>query len=497
MVRLILLIRNNPWVAAGIALVIAALFGMHLPSVRVDSSTDGFMIEGDPAREKYKSSVKDFGSDNATFIYVKDPNLFDREKLRKVADVFYNLQEIEGVDRVEGIFNATNFKGVNGTLRTNPFFDEMLTENQKQIDQAKADALNNPLMFKNSITENGDAIALGVIAQTDSDEDNFLLRLSDDIGKAIKPLESEFEQVFQAGIPRIRRLISDNIDADQVTVIPLSGLVLLILLTLFLRSFNASMLPFLTGILSSISTLGFMALMGIPINVLTVIVPALILVIGSTEDMHIISEYYDGIDKHKNKKTAIGVVAKKTGLAISLTALTTVLGFLSTSLNEITLLKQFGITAAFGLFINFVITILIYPLYLTLFGSKKSPFNEHEPGKFFVKMSDIAVGIFTDHKKSVLVITGFLSLIAFVGLLQIRVDNNFVGYFKKSSEVHRSADILGKELSGGHSFNIVIEGKEKNTFKKSGPLQKIFELQKFIDKDSGLFGSSSPGCNEP
>jgi predicted RND superfamily exporter protein len=84
---------------------------------------------------------------------------------------------------------------------------------------------------------------------------------------------------------------------DQMRLVPLSVAVLILTLVLMTRSPASAILPLLTAGTSICWMAAFMVLADIPLNILTIIVPSLVIVIGSTEDIHLISEYREGLHK--------------------------------------------------------------------------------------------------------------------------------------------------------------------------------------------------------
>ncbi|HID45224.1 MAG TPA: hypothetical protein EYP34_05680, partial [Chromatiaceae bacterium] len=96
-------------------------------------------------------------------------------------------------------------------------------------------------------------------------------------------------------------------------------------------------------------------------NIMTSIIPALLIIIGSTEDVHLLTKYLSGIREGKKSKSALRLMANHMGMAVSLTFITTYLGFLSIALNDLALLRQFGIVTSTGLAFNFIATVLIVP----------------------------------------------------------------------------------------------------------------------------------------
>lgn len=485
--------RLHPVVVVIIAAIITAFFALQLPKVRVDASASRMMVKDDPNRVFYEKTIETFGSDNTTVIYIKDEKLFTYEKLEAIEEIFYDLQDVPGVSRVNGLFNVKNFKGMDGFLDTNPLLDP-IPEKQEELDSARKDAINSPLMLGSMISKDGKVMAISVIAEPDLEDEDFDKKFSIAIDKVIAPLKGKVDDVFQIGTPLTRRSIIYHILEDQRTLVPVGVAILLVLLVIGLRTFNGAVIPVITGGVSVIWALGFMTMLGIPIQVLTVIMPCLILVLGATEDMHIISEYFSGIEKGKNKLQAIDYMAHKVSTAIVLTALTTFIGFASIILNDITLLKEFGIATAFGLFVNFWVTITMVPAFLRFFGESKSPFEKKHPkseggGKLFKWVAENSIHIVKTKKKLVVILYCFLALISFYGATKIKVDNDLLGYFKASSDIRVKADRLHEDLAGAQTFYVVLNAHEKETFKRAEALKKLFTIQGYID-GSGDFDNS-------
>jgi len=492
MTRLILWSRDHPHFVVPVLLVISLFFGWQAKDIRLDSSTDGMMIEGDPEKVYYEQVKETFGSDNITVVYVRDENLFDYDKLIAIEEVFYALQDIPGVTRVDALYNAKNIKGEDGFLSTNPLMD-WVPEEATELEAVRQDALRSPLINRILLAEDAKGLAITIVAEAESEEPDFNVRLADDIDETIKPLEGVVDRVFQAGMPHTRRQIARNIIGDQVTLVPWSVAILLTMLIIGMRTINGAILPMLTGGMSILWTVGYMSLVGIPLNVLTTIIPSLLIILGATEDMHMISEYFEGLESGRNKMSAIKFMAKKAGLAVTLTAVTTYLGFLSISINSITLLKQFGIASSFGLLVNPFITFSLVPVYLRYFGNKKAPGKaggEGQKQKGFVALATRGIlSAICDHPKVILWITGVTMTVMLGGIFLVRVDNDILGYFKPTSEIRMRSQQLHEELSGSQKFYIVLDGRRENAFKEATNVQAIYDIQKFVAQ-MGVYDSS-------
>ena len=476
--------QAHPWIViVGVAIVtIFALYSAR--NIRIGASTEGMMIQGDPAQNYYKETLKKFGTDNITVIFIQDKNLFTPEKLKLLDDLVFKFEELHGVSKVESLYSVTNFKGVDGSFETNPLMD-WPPETREEAKQVEADALRNPVFLDSLISKDGTVTAINLFVEGDPDDPDFNIKFSRGVDEIIKPFQNRFDTIFQIGLSYTRRLISENIISDTVTLTPLAAFVILLTLIIFMRSASGAILPILTAGTSIIWTAGFMAQVDIPLNVLTVIVPSLIVVIGSTEDIHILSEYMEGVEETSgNRAEAIKIMAGKVGTAVLLTSLTTFIGFLSITLNQITLLKQFGIVAAFGLFVNPITTCLLAPVYLHFFGSTKVKMaGEHKASsidRFFDILANNIIKII--HSNKTLVLGFFLGLTIIIGsfTLQVKVDNDLLGYFKKSSAIRTRSRILHKDLAGAQTFFIPINSGLPGAFKQPENLAQIAQIQKYI-----------------
>ena len=188
---------------------------------------------------------------------------------------------------------------------------------------------------------------------------------------ALAPLRGKLQMLFHVGDPYVRTGISQRIQQDQANIVPLALLMLVLTLTIALRHLAVAVIPLLTAGISILWTLGLMAALGIPVNIMTSIIPALLIIIGSTEDIHLLNEYHSSIIKGVKSKKAIRFMAKNMGIAVALTFITTYFGFLSIALNDLALLRQFGLIASTGLAFNFLATLLLIPASLKLFGARK------------------------------------------------------------------------------------------------------------------------------
>jgi hypothetical protein len=475
-----------------LVLAITIYAGYQAMHIKVDASTEGMMIEGDPAKDYYHETLKKFGTDNITVVFIRDKSLFSPAKLAALEKLVFDLQDIPGVGKTESLFSVTNFKGVGpGTIETNPLLDQP-PRTLEEAKLARDDALRNPTLVNNLIAKDGTATAVNLFVDVDPKDRDFHVKFSRKVDEIVGRHQKNFDKVFQFGNSYARRSIAENIIGDQARLVPLATAILIVTIILALRSLIVGFMPILTAGASTIWTLGFMTLAGIPLNVLTVIVPSLLLVIGSTEDIHMVSEYLEGVEETKGDRDAsIRMMADKLGLAVFFTAVTTLLGFASIMINDITMLVQFGAVASFSLFINPFITFTLGPALLHFTGPIKVRHREQKSGLADAVFQSIANGalLLVNHDKRkkiiawvLILLTGFF--IASISL--VKVDNDFLAYFKQNSEIQARSRTLHGELAGAQTFFIRITSGIPETFKKSEYLTQVAEVERYV-REKGWF----------
>src|SRR3989338_5653885 len=87
----------NPLTCVVIVLVITVFFALQIPRLEIDSSSEGLMVENDPARLYYEDIKKKFGSDNLTVIMIKAQDVFTTETLETIQRLSHTLQATPGV----------------------------------------------------------------------------------------------------------------------------------------------------------------------------------------------------------------------------------------------------------------------------------------------------------------------------------------------------------------------------------------------------------------
>jgi predicted RND superfamily exporter protein len=230
---------------------------------------------------------------------------------------------------------------------------------------------------------------------------------------------------------------------------------------------------------------------GIPLNILSAMLPSLIIVIGSTEDTHLMAAFFRGLASAEKepRKEAIEYMASHIGLPLILTVLTTSMGFASNMFSDIGLIQHFAIASTFAMLANGFVTILVVPLLLSLFG----PNQLKQEKKTRTSIPDKLIQLFHYSQEhfpgAILVGTTILCLFFFYQASTLYVTNDPLSYFPSDRPLIQDTKLIHEDLAGIKIFFITLETKTKNAFHDPRNIAKLAEIQAFMKKQ-GVFDRS-------
>ena len=475
----------NPLTCVVIVLVITVFFALQIPRLEIDSSSEGLMVENDPARLYYEDIKKKFGSDNLTVIMIKAQDVFTTETLETIQRLSHTLQATPGVSRVESLTTVNNIKGEGEFLNTDPLVGAEIPKEKEKIQKIRSDALQNRIFVGNIVSKDGNVAAINAYTEAKAGDKAFNPTFTKLVDSLIEKEKREGVEIYQIGTPLTKVTLGEYIQGDMVGLVPLAIGFLFLVLFLTFRTFQGVAIPMATGLVSIIWVLGEMVLIGYPVNVITAIIPALMVAIGFTEDSHMISEYLHELEEGAEKMDAIRTVAVQTALPVLITTFTTVIGFGSLITSDITMLIQFGVASALGLTSNWIISAVIVPVMLIYWPVPKVA-QSHvitEDGERITPMALFMrkLGKWNYRwRRQIIIVSGVLTVASLWGWYIMEVNTDFISFFKETTFIRKRVKDAHESLSGVINFYIVVETGKEDAAKEPDTLRHVAKLQEHL-----------------
>ncbi|MEG3640413.1 MMPL family transporter [Magnetococcus sp. PR-3] len=475
--------------------ILTAVALSGIGKLRVDASQSSLFDPNDPAKSYYDQVVDTFGSDLATQVYIKDAKLFTPEKLILLEELHVALEQLPFVEKVESLLTVANVRNVDGDLDTTPLMD-YVPENAEEIERIQRYARDNPFVMKNLLAEDMRTTVISVRIRNSFDDDTLVDRAYDQVEAIVEPVRDKFDTIFQIGTPRINAGTKRGIRHDMHLLTPISGLIIIIGISLFLGSIRVAVLPLITAGFSIVWCMGFLGLMDVPLNLISSGLPLLLIAVGSTEDTHMVGAYYHGLHQtdltgkkpHEIRAFGVQSMMKKIGIATLVTAGTTAIGFGSSIFSNIKILQDFGIATSLGMICNLFATMLVVPLYLRHFGplEKKDNKEEKKQSRLFRHVLVMATRLSEHHAKSVLSVAALVAIIGIGMGSTLQGNNDPLSYLKSDDPVVVDAQRMHQDIAGIQMFYLTLDGKQSGAFLKPENMQLIQSIQNML-KASGYF----------
>lgn len=489
--KLLILFCQNPWIVLSSILLISILAASQLSHVRVQISAEDLLVQDDPERAYFEKITQQFGDEKVILLYLSDEQILEKDKLETLKTVIGEIETLDFVDRAESLFSVPYLKTIDGYLNKDPYLAELPATAEQAGDLLDKASLN-PFIKHTLLSDNHQVMAVAIILKNDLAAFTDQL-ITDALKKASSQLESSYAQVFTIGYQHVRQEVAEEIKAEQGDLVPIAVAALLIALFILLRQLLDILIPVMTAGLSILWTLGLMGFFDIPLNVVTSMVPILLIIVGSTEDIHLLAEFRRGQHNGMEKLKAIEQMAKKMGGIIALTFITTYMGFLSVSLSKIEVLWQFGALSATALMINFIITISLIPALLRLAGNWqldghsrffKSPDVEPSRARSFYLWL---------HRFRWFIGFGVLgiSIASIAGMFLIKVNHSPIDSLSKDSQVKAHFEFVNDHLSGLESMSIILDSGIQDTFLKVRYLEEINAIQEYMLSNESIRSTTS------
>jgi predicted RND superfamily exporter protein/CRP-like cAMP-binding protein len=476
-----------------LALLTCSALALHaLPELRIDRGDSRLIGKQDPGWAALAAAEKDFGTEQGVLIYLRDDNLWTTARLTAIERLVDAVHELPGISSVSSLLTATHIRDKGRFVDAGPLVDVVPTD-AKGLARVRDDALYGPLIKGTYVSADGRATVVKLGYLPHPADPGFELGLYHQIEEILSPLRSQFGQVFQLGWPRINAEIDVGLKRDLRRLVPLAVVVLVAVVTLLLRAPRIVPLPLLTASFTILWTLGFMAATGIAVTMLTAILPALIIVIGAVEDVHLAASFMDGLDGDDGmaRQRAVEHMARHVGLAILLTATLNVIGFAANAVSDMPLIREFSLAAAFAMAANLVVTVLVVPTVLVVIGPRRGVVNGTDglPTGIIGDIVRCVESITTERPAAVLLIMLGGTVALAWQARELEVNNDPVAYFPSDHPLVADVTRLHAELAGLHSFRVVLRSDQPHWFKTVEGLRRIADVQALLDHQA-LYDSS-------
>jgi len=303
-------------------------------------------------------------------------------------------------------------------------------------------------------------------------------------------------RVELSGLPVVRTTIVDHMRRDQRLLTPGTLLVSLLMLVVAFRWWAGVALPLLKVGLTSLWVLGGMALWGLKLNVISNILPPLLIIMGLSDSIHLVSRYVQEYARHGDSTKAMDATIHAIGGACFGTASTTAAGLFALYVSKTRMLAEFGIVGGLGVCLSYLDTVVFLPAMLR---GMKPPRQEIEHelveassrARFNALLPWATLRILR-HPWLVLSGSALLTGAALVASLDLRVDSALLDQFQKSDPVYITTRLLETKFEGVRPLEVSLSSNQAGRFFEPEVLHALAAVAEDVKHHEGVLSVTAP-----
>jgi hypothetical protein len=475
---------EHPWIIIIIFFLITTSAAFQLQNIQLDTAIKSLIPSHMPSRSRIEGIESIFGGTEMVMITVEADDVLAKSVLEKVKYISDSLEKIKEIDKVNSPFTLNDIEGKDNQLIIETAIRDIpSTEAEKS--ELKERLLSNELVIGNVVSKDFKAISIGAVLKEDVPDSVVL----DKIDQVIADAENKFpdqSSLMKAGLPIVRALNAKLIQHDMRLLMPVGLLIMLIFLFLAFKQLRGVFLPFLVVVMSIIFSLALLPILGWKFQLITIILPIIMIAVTNDYGIHIIAAYQElALEEEGEKNGARNIQLDKKiskeavnnlGLPVIAAGITTMIGLLALISHIIIPARQLGVLAAAGIAFSIVASILFIPAVLSLLKVATPLKKSEEDQGILEKILRKTANLVIEFPKRIIIITLIILIVISSGIFFLKIDTNPMSFYEKDSEIVKATELVNNKFGGANTISIVAEGD----IMEPDIMQKISEFEEDI-----------------
>ena len=467
-------------------------FGYHTKDFKLDASSDTLLIENDPDLKYLREVTDRYGAKEFLILtFTPKESIISDSTINNLLSLKKEIQNLDWVHSVITMLDIPLLENSDKPLSEK--LENFVTLKNENVDRNRGldEILNSPVFKNFVISEDGTTTGIIVNIKEDKKLKN-LIKKNNEYKEKINNKEKvsnydQFNVEFEnyktlakkknhKNILEIRKLIQNYNEIGKIHLggIPMiaddmmsfikndivvfgTGVFLFIVATLWFvfRKLLWIIVPLSSCFFAVVIMTGLLGLLGWKVTVISSNFIALMLILTMAMNIHM-SVRYIQIRKEKPELANVDIIlitASKMFWPILYTVLTTICAFLSLIMSEIKPVIDFGWMMTLGLITSFTVTFTLLPTILNFLSKDKIEIKDTNKSvitNFFANTS-------INNSKTIFSITSLIIILSVIGINKLEVENSFINYFKKNTEIYKGMKLIDDKLGGTTPLEIILK----------------------------------------
>ncbi len=467
--------KNTRIVSISVFSILAIISAFALMHLKFSFDFEQFFPTGDEDLEFFKQFRDDFeADDNFMLIAIrKKDGVFEQNFLEQFHDFSIQTKQLPYVE------DSQSLTKISYPVKT-PFgissIPAIHIKEPEKYESDKKRLLQDERFLYNLISEDATTLVVGLktiegMTLGQSQE------LMDKLGTLIA--KYDFEAHHFLGRPYFQKeLVAMQKREITISAIVSGILVTLIMFLIFRKPWGIATALFSIG-LGMLLFMGFLGVTGRELNAMAALYPVLMIIVGTSDVIHIMSKYVDELKKGLSRKEAIKITIREIGLATLLTSTTTAIGFISLISSRITPIRDFGINSAIGVMVAYI-TVVCFTTVIISYFNKDQIMEKGKMDKFWSNWMTWFYRVTKDYSRQIIWSTLGLLALCFLGISQITTNYNITSNLPRGQQITEDFLYFQNNLTSFRPMEIAVTAKSDHKVSDFVVLQAIDKVEQHL-----------------
>ncbi|TON28862.1 RND transporter [Vibrio parahaemolyticus] len=415
----------------------------------------------------------------AIVIAPEDGDIFTPQTLSLIQKITVDAWQVPYSSRVDSIANYQHTEAFDDDLLVEDLLYSEYELTPERISKVKSIALSEPVLKSALVSEKGDVTVVNITVQLpEMDKTAEVEEVVSSINAMIDRYQRAYPDVtfHKAGIIAMNHAFMTAAQDDSSTLVPTMLVVILVFLTIMLRSILSVIATLIVIIGSVMATMGISGWAGMFLSTATVNVPTLIMTLAVADCVHVIATMRQSM---KNGFTKVQSIERSIALnfvPILITSVTTAIGFLMMNMSDSPVLRDFGNLSALGVMVACFLSVTLLPALLKLLPSHVKMETSQDQKHVMDRLGDFVVS-----QRRALLPLSVAVIVVCASLIPLnKVNDESVEYFGQRNEFRQAADFMEERISGMTNISIAIKTNESQGIAAPDFLNTIGEFSSWL-----------------
>lgn len=476
-----------------LSLVSAVLIGLRVQDgIPVDFTPQALFMDEGEELERLTRIEAVFGREDNDVVLLVEGELATEEGIEALRAVHQAVEALPTVERVDSLVSATMVLASEGGLRVVRPLDHFPPA------QAIAQAAADPALAGLLLSREGDLAAVRVRIDRDLERVAELGPQVDAVVQAARQVQLPAGMQLRAtGVPFIRTEVVQLMLADELRFVPIVATLFALTTWALFRRFWSGIAPLFVTLVANLWALALLLAAGTTFNVLSTLVPILVVVIGASDGVHIVARYRDELhptpDRTLPRQEAMGRTLRHMTVATFLTTFTTAAGFGSLAVARAAVIQDFGLHCAVAVLVAWVAVMLVLPTWLAFMPEHRVGNRlQADQGRALFSALD---GLVARHPKAILLASLAFVLGAGVVGSGVRTQSHILEMYHPGHPTWEAVHQVDTRLSGIVPVFVYVEappGSPEGAILEPELLRPMLTLQDELQARPEIGWTSSP-----